>query len=149
MARKYHQGKFKPSNPSKYEGDWTNIVFRSSWEFHLARWCDKNPNVIQWSSEETVIQYFYDVDQRYHRYFVDFKVKLKTRSGDTKTVLIEVKPRAQRMKPLVEKVTKKNEAKVFEWVKNTNKWDAAKKFAEARGWEFLVLDEYDLGLKKE
>ena len=107
MARKYHQGKFKPINPNKYEGDWTNIVFRSSWEFHLARWCDKNPAVISWNSEEIVVPYFYDVDQRYHRYFVDFKVKLKTRSGSVKTVLIEVKPRAQRMKPLVEKITKK------------------------------------------
>lgn len=149
MARKYHQGKFKPINPNKYEGDWTNIFFRSSWEFHLARWCDKNPAVISWNSEEIVVPYFYDVDQRYHRYFVDFKVKLKTRSGSVKTVLIEVKPRAQRMKPLVEKITKKNEAKVYEYIKNQCKWKAADKYAKERGWEFMVLDEFDLGLKKE
>lgn len=149
MARKYHQGKFKPKHPEKYEGDWTNVVYRSSWEFHLLRWLDENPNVLFYSSEEIVIPYFYDVDQKYHRYFVDFKVKLRTRSGDIKTVLIEVKPRSQRIKPLVEKITKRTEAKVYEWVKNTNKWKAAEKYAKERGWQFMVLDEYDLGLKKE
>jgi hypothetical protein len=35
----------------------------------------------------------------------------------------------------------------FQYVKNQNKWDAAKKYAEVRGWKFIVLTETDLGIK--
>ena len=30
-----------------------------------------NNDIIEWSSEETVVPYYYDIDKKYHRYFVD------------------------------------------------------------------------------
>ena len=59
----------------KYEGDCTNIVYRSSWERLFMEWLCKNPDVITFSSEEFAIPYISPVDDRTHRYFVDFKVK--------------------------------------------------------------------------
>ena len=56
-------------------------------------WLDRNPDIISWASEELVIPYISPVDNRQHRYFPDFLVKMKTREGKTKTVLIEVKPK--------------------------------------------------------
>ena len=91
----FHKRKYKPMFPEKYEGDPTNIIMRSSWETRFASWCDKNPSVIKWLSEETVIPYRCPTDNRVHRYFVDFKIKVKTRDNMIKTYLVEVKPAKQ------------------------------------------------------
>ena len=64
MAHNYKQGFFKPQNPKKYMGDPTNIVYRSGWEKRVMDWCDANPNIKQWSSEEIVIPYKSPVDDR-------------------------------------------------------------------------------------
>ena len=149
MARNYKQGFFKPSNPQKYDGDPTKIVYRSSWELKLMRYLDVQPNIISWASEEFHIPYFYDIDQKWHRYFVDFKIKYKSKDGYIKTALIEVKPRAQIDRP---KEPKKNTPKAkqrylteaAEWIKNQQKWKAATQYCIDRNWEFIILDEYAL-----
>lgn len=148
MARNYTQGKFFPKNPHKYKGDVNNIVFRSSWEFHFCRWCDRNVNVIEWSSEEIVVPYFLETDQKWHRYFTDFLVKLVKTDGTVKTCLIEIKPHSQIVKPLIEgKLNKKTKEKALLWIQNQTKWRYAREFAAKRGWDFMVLSEKDLGLK--
>ena len=81
-----YSGKFKPKNPKKYKGDFTNIVFRSMWEKYCFKWCDENADVKSWSSEETVIPYLYEVDKKYHRYFMDLKITFK--SGQTILVAV-------------------------------------------------------------
>jgi len=93
MARKYQTGTYKPQNPQKYNGDINNIVWRSSWEFKFMRWCDLSDNVLEWSSEETIIPYICKTDNKPHRYFVDFKIKVRTKNG-VKTYLVEVKPKS-------------------------------------------------------
>ena len=40
------QGKFRPKNPSKYKGDPTNIIYRSSWELTVFKYLDNNPEPI-------------------------------------------------------------------------------------------------------
>ena len=80
-----YSGRYKVKNRSKYKGDPDKVVFRSMWERHCFKWCDNNPEVKGWSSEETVIPYFYEVDKKYHRYFMDLKIIYK--SG--KTTLVE------------------------------------------------------------
>ena len=72
-----YSGKYKPKNPTKYTGDSSKVVYRSLWEKHCFKWCDNNPQVLKWSSEEVVIPYLWDVDKRYHRYFVDLKIKFR------------------------------------------------------------------------
>ena len=84
----YYQGKFSPKNYKKYKGDPTNIIYRSSWELTFMKYCDSNPNVLEWGSEEIVIPYKSPLDNRYHRYFVDFYIKVKEKTGVVKKYLI-------------------------------------------------------------
>lgn len=136
-----YSGKYKPKNPKKYNGDPTNIVYRSMWEKYAFKWCDMNPDILSWSSEEVVIPYFYDIDKRYHRYFVDLKIKFK----NGHTVLIEIKPDKETKQPKFPgKKTKKYINESLTYVKNMNKWKAAEEYANDRGWQFEIWTENTL-----
>ena len=63
-------------------------------------YCDLNENILEWGSEEIVIPYRSPIDNRVHRYFPDFYVKLKETTGKIKKYIIEVKPKKQ-LKPPV------------------------------------------------
>lgn len=144
---KYHQGIFKPTHPEKYEGDVTNIIYRSSWELRFLRWCDNNPGILNYSSEETIIPYRCGTDNRLHRYFVDFKIKVKTKDGRIQTYLVEVKPKGQTQPPKYPgKKTKRYLTEAMTFIKNQSKWDAAEEYCKQRGWIFRVITEDDLGL---
>ena len=149
MASNYKQGFFRPKNPEKYRGDPTNIVYRSGWEKKLMGWLDDNLNVISWSSEEIVIPYISPIDNRPHRYFVDFYVEAKGRDGSVKKMLLEVKPRAQTEEPKKQsRKTKRYINEVVTYGINQAKWNAAKDFCENRGWEFKLVTESELFNKK-
>lgn len=142
-----YRGLFKPSNPQKYVGDYKNIIYRSSWECRVMNWLDKNPDIISWASEELSIPYFSPVDNRWHRYFPDFLVKVKTRDGKLKTMMLEVKPHKQTKEPEKKKrVTKQYLNEVMTWGVNQAKWKAATEYCLDRGWEFKILTEQHLGL---
>jgi len=70
-----HKGLYKPNNPKKYVGDSRNIQYRSSWEKRFMIYCDKNPDIVAWASEEMFVPYKNPVDNKIHRYFPDFIVK--------------------------------------------------------------------------
>lgn len=140
----FHKRKFVPVFPEKYAGDPTNIIMRSSWETQFANWCDKNPSIVKWSSEETVIPYRCPTDDRIHRYFVDFKIT----TSNGKTYLVEVKPHKQTEPPVYPgRRTKKFLAESFAYIKNQAKWAAAREYCKDRKWEFKIITEYELGLK--
>lgn len=142
---KYYQGIFKPKRPEKYNGDPTKIIFRSSWERKFMNWCDSNPSIIEWSSEETIIPYVCPTDNKSHRYFVDFKIKIKQKSGNIKTYLVEIKPFVQTQPPKVpERKTKRFIQEVMTYGKNKAKWDAANVFCKGRGYEFIIITEKEL-----
>mgnify|MGYP003337769363 FL=1 len=139
----FHKRKFTPMFVEKYTGDPTNIIMRSTWETMFANWCDKNPSVIKWKSEETVIPYRCPTDNKIHRYFVDFKITVAT----GKTYLVEVKPAAQCQPPVFPgKRTQRYLTESLTFVKNQAKWEAAKEYAKDRGWEFKIITEKELGL---
>ena len=93
-----YKGKFKPKNYQKYDGDPTNIIYRSLWELKFMNWCDKNRDIVKWSSEEIAIPYKSPLDNRYHLYFPDFYMKVREPDG-RKEYLVEVKPKAQVLEP--------------------------------------------------
>ena len=136
----YYQGKFKPKNKSKYKGDVNNIIYRSSWELQVLKWCDINDTVLSYSSEEVVVPYFFDVDKQVHRYFVDFKINLV----DGRTLLIEVKPERETIPPQGQRRTKRLMEEALGYIKNVNKWQAAEEYAKDRGWEFHIWTEKHL-----
>ena len=109
--------------------------------------CDKNPNILQWGSEEIVIPYRSPLDGRIHRYYVDFYIKLQTKNSEIKKYLIEVKPKKQTLPPPAEKrQTKTYKNKVLTFLKNKAKWEAANDWCEDRQMEFLILTEDHLGV---
>ena len=139
----FHKRKFIPIFPEKYTGDPSNIIMRSSWETRFASWCDKNPSVLKWSSEETIIPYKCPTDNRIHRYFVDFKITVTT----GRTYLVEVKPKTQTQPPIYPgKRTQRYLQESLAFMKNQAKWEAASEFAKDRGWEFKIITEHELGL---
>ena len=145
-----YSGMFRPKNPQKYRGNPTNIVYRSRWELLVMSRFDVDPNVIWWSSEETVIPYRSPVDNRIHRYYVDFTARLNTGNGKTKTVLVEVKPYAQTIPPTIQESKKKSKRyinEVMTWGVNSAKWKAAREYCKDRGYEFIIMTEKNLPVK--
>jgi hypothetical protein len=135
---KTYSGKYKVKNIDKYAGDHKQVIFRSMWERHVCRWCDDNPHVLRWCSEEVVIPYICETDKRLHRYFVDFLIQF----DDGKTVLVEVKPKAQTLLPKKQGKNKKryiNEALTY--VKNRSKWKAATEHALDQNMVFQIWTE--------
>ena len=143
-----YKSKYYPSFPKKYKGDPNNIICRSSWERKMCRWCDLNENVLQWGSEEFSIPYVSPIDNRVHKYFPDFIVKLRENSGRTKTYVIEVKPKKQTRPPKPGKrKTKSFIYETMEYAKNQAKWKAAEEFCADRMIEFKIITEDELGIK--
>lgn len=141
-----YKGWFKPKNPKKYNGDADNIVYRSSWELRVMKYLDENPNIIWWASEELPIPYISPLDQKKHRYFPDFIVKVKRKDGLVMTYVLEVKPQVQTEMPKQKKKTKKFLQEVATYAVNQEKWRAADIFCREHGWQFKILTENDLGL---
>jgi hypothetical protein len=142
-----YKGTFRPTNPKKYKGDHRNIVYRSRWELMLMQKFDTHPDVLEWGSEEIIIPYRSPLDNRIHRYFPDFLVKMKNRDGKIEEVLIEVKPLAQTKPPEIQsKPTKRYINEVATWGVNSSKWKAAEEVCKDRGWRFQIITEKDLGL---
>ena len=142
-----YSGIFTPKNPQKYSGDPTNIIYRSSWECRMMTWLDKNPSIINWASEELVVPYISPVDNRWHRYFPDFLVKVRGQDGKVKIMMLEVKPKKQTQPPKTPKRKSKqfiNE--VMTYGVNQAKWKYATEYCLDRGWEFRIITEDHLGL---
>ena len=144
-----YKGKYKLQNPKKYKGDPTTVIWRSLWERKYMKYLDLSENVLEWSSEEIFLWYKSPIDNRPHRYFPDFYVKMKEPDGKVKNYIIEIKPKKQTHPPQEPKrKTKKYISECYEYVKNQSKWKVAKEWCEDRGYEFKILTEYELGIKK-
>jgi hypothetical protein len=140
----YMKGRFNPKHPEKYAGNPENIVYRSSWELRFMSHVDKNPNVIQWSSEELFVEYYDPTTDRMRRYFPDFIVKIKDRDGLEKITMIEIKPENQTMQPKKPQNNRKIKTymnEVATWGKNNAKWQAAEQYCKERGWAFQIITE--------
>lgn len=137
MKKQTYKGKFVIKNKSKYKGDWTNVVYRSSWERQFFRWADSNPDVVWWNSEELFIPYVCKTDNKIHRYFPDIMMKLK----NGKTYMIEIKPKCQTVPPKGKRKTAKLLNETLTYMKNESKWEAATAYCQERGYEFKVFTE--------
>jgi hypothetical protein len=144
----YQQGKYRPKNPNKYNGDCTNIIFRSSYELKMFQYCDLRENVLLWESEEKVIPYLDPVTGRYKRYFPDVFIKYKDREGNVRKAVIEVKPAKDLIEPEKnpKRRTKSWVYRVQTWARNQAKWSAAREWCEDRNMEFKIFTEYELGI---
>lgn len=147
-----YKGKFRPINPDKYRGDSNNIIYRSLLERRFMTFCDTNPNVLEYASEEFFVRYYSPVDKKYRRYFPDFWIRYKNSKGVIIEKVIEVKPFSQCSPPKPDLKQRKprrylNEMKTY--LINTAKWDAAKKLCEENNMEFEILTEKELSRGKK
>lgn len=142
-----YKGFFKPKNPKKYIGNPTCIVYRSRWESMFMSYLDNHDSVLEWASEELVIPYFSEVDQKMHRYFPDFWIKVKQKDGTIKIMVVEIKPYKQTQVPKPGKNKARYISEAQTYIINNNKWKAAKAFCDAKGWNFSIVTENELGLK--
>ncbi len=111
-------------------------------------YCDLKDSIVEWSSESTVVPYKFDGDGKLHRYFIDFRITVREKNNTTTTYLVEIKPSKKTKPPKQPKrKTKSYIYESLEYVKNQNKWEAARKFAVERGWKFIVLTENELGIR--
>ena len=141
-----YKGRFVPSHPEKYDGDPTNIIYRSQLELRFMQYLDTNSGVLKWQSEETIVPYRDPTSgNRLRRYFPDFVVT--TKQG---TTMVEVKPSKQCVEPKgkMHQDGRKNRRLLKEqltYAKNLAKWEAAKSYCADRKWKFQLVTEKDLG----
>jgi hypothetical protein len=141
FSKNLRQGRFIPRNPKKYKGNPQNIVYRSSWELRFMKWCDLNESILEYGSEEFWIPYVSPVDNRVHRYFPDFIIKVKEQTGEIKTYIIEVKPKKQTIPPKQKsRVTKSFLYEAKTYAVNQAKWKAADEFCSPFVCNIKCLD---------
>lgn len=139
---KFLRGKYKPKHPEKYIGDINNIVYRSSWELSFVKYIDNNPSIKKFNMEGVVIPYVSPIDNKVHRYYVDFILEYTNTKGETKMALVEVKPHKQTQPPVPPKKKSKyyiNE--VLTYHVNMAKWKTAIDFCNKNSMDFVVLTE--------
>jgi hypothetical protein len=147
MYTKSYKGKYRVQNTEKYRGDINSVVYRSLWELRFMKWCDINPSVQEWGSEIVIVPYVSPIDRKVHRYFVDFYMKVKNKTGEPQKYLIEIKPERFTKPPEIpKKKTKRFIDEVFQYGVNEAKWKAAFEFCEDRNMKFMILTEKDLGV---
>ncbi len=147
-SQKY-KGKYTPTNPSKYMGDSTNIVYRSMWERRCMKYFDINPSVLQWASEEIAIPYYNTAQKKVRRYFPDFLIKVKDKNGQEKTHLIEVKP-SKDLRPPTNTQGKRKSTVLYEmkaYQMNRDKFASARKWCDEKGIQFDIWTEKHLKQK--
>lgn len=133
------KGMYRPIYPEKYMGDPRKIRFMSSWEFRFMTFCDKNPNIIKWGSEELRIKYMHPIKKKICEYIPDFILKYKNKDGELITEIVEIKPRKQTVIS-----TKMSRYDQVQLVINNAKWTAAQAFCLKHGIKFRVLTEQEM-----
>ena len=142
------KSRYKPTNPQKYTGNPNNIICRSSWERKFCQWCDRKENVISWASEEISIPYVSPKDNRIHRYYPDFLIKVREYNNKIQTYVVEVKPKKQTLPPKPRKrITKSYIYECTTYAVNQAKWKAANEFCKDNRINFKIVTEDELGIK--
>lgn len=146
-----NQGKYKPRHPEKYVGNVDNICFLSSWELHMNKFLDGNPNILRWSSEEIAIPYVKPTTGKVHKYYPDYWIEYRDRDGNIHQEIIEVKPDAQTRPPKTTKrktTSAKTKQRIMNeqitYAVNVAKWQACQQFCDKQGVKFRIVTERDL-----
>lgn len=130
-----HTGVVNPKYCHKYVKSCANepAIYRSGLELQFMNYCENNPNIVKWASEPLEIPYISRADGKQHIYNPDFVIQNK--QGNI--VIVEVKPANQCVRPSDFDTRWLKE----QWVKNCDKWKAAKKYAQKRGMKFILVTE--------
>lgn len=142
------KGMYTPKHPEKYRGDPSKIRFLSSWEARFMVFCDTNPNVLEWASEEIRIKYWHPIKKKVCDYVPDFLIKYRNTSGVLVTKIVEIKP-AKEDPSKIKKGSIGRRKKVSTYdiammIINEAKWTSARAFCAKAGIDFVVLTEQEM-----
>lgn len=155
MARNWKQGRVRVTKKDNgYYKDEGVIPYRSSYELKAIKYVTmlyKAGRIKEWQYEESIFEYYFPLDNKNHRYFMDFTVTLI----DGTVVFIEVKPFSEVIppkKPRSGKETNSYQQSVVTWVKNQSKWQAVEKWckensSEQRRYKFTKWTEKELNIR--
>lgn len=132
---RYHQGAIDPKTCRKYFTEASNmpIIYRSSLELQFIKYCEATPSIANWASEPIAIPYYSRLSRKTANYYPDYIIE----SLSGKKTIIEIKPYSQTQKPRPEDSRWLKEA----YIKNVDKWKAAKEYAESHNMNFLIVTE--------
>jgi len=137
-----YKGKYRIKNIKKYKGDPTNVTYRSLWERKFMKYCEENPHILEWSSEEIIIPYRSPIDRKIHKYYPDFLIKIRNSKNIIENILIEIKPKKQTTPPKKpNRMSKKYINEVYTYGVNEAKWKAAEEYCKDRKWKFEIITE--------
>lgn len=124
-----------PKSCKKYADACKNepIICRSGLEQQFVLYCESNPKILKWASEPIKIPYYSRLDKKQCNYYPDYI--LENQKGNK--VIVEVKPYNQTIKPDASDTLWLKE----QWIKNNDKWNAAKAFAEKNNMKFIIVTE--------
>ena len=104
-------------------------------------YCDKTRQIVEWGSEELFIPYR-GVDNKPHRYYPDFYMKIRQPNGTFKKFLVEIKPKYQTRKPQPGKIKSAYFKKsLLTYETNRRKWSTAFAFCKKHNMTFKILTE--------
>lgn len=131
----YKQGVLDPKKMKKYYSECKSepIIYRSGLELQFINYCEQSSSIVKWASEPIKIPYFSRLANKEQNYYPDYIIENK----DGKKCIVEVKPSNQIYKPDATDSAWSKE----NWIRNSDKWIAAKKFAEDRGMKFIIITE--------
>jgi hypothetical protein len=135
MSRNWAQGIYEVINPEKYVGN-RRPRYRSGWEMSFMRFCDTNPNVLQWASESIQIPYRHPLTGKITHYVPDFLITYRNKDNTMKAELIEIKPKGQSV--ITEGQRPRDRAVV---AINMAKWHSATLWCRKQGISFRVITE--------
>lgn len=130
----YKQGYIDPKTCKKYIKQLQHepIIYRSSLELKFINYCENCESITTWGSEVFGIEYFDPRSNNVRHYYPDYIVM----NSKGKKLLVEIKPYQFTLKPkLMESYAGST------WITNMLKWQAAKKWANDNGWEFIIVTE--------
>jgi len=156
---KFKQTKVLTEKYSGYKGKKQVIELLSSWEIKAVNYLEqlyKLKRIDGWSSEESVFEYRYSLDNKVHRYYMDF-----TLLKNDKVIFVEVKPKAETIPPKRPKEFKTDKqqryyhSKVQTYIKNQDKWNAVDEWCNTQNeslgyvkYKFVKWTEETLSIKK-
>lgn len=132
---KYHQGYIDRKQCKKLFNSVKNepIIYRSGLELQFIQFCENNPKIAKWASEPIKIPYYNRIKEKEANYYPDYIIE----NYKGERTIVEIKPYNQTIKPSAIDSRWLKEA----WITNTDKWNAAKQFADNNNMKFIIVTE--------
>lgn len=131
----FKQGVIDPKKCKKYYESFSNepIIYRSGLELQFINFCENNSSITKWASEAFKIPYMCRVDNKQHDYYPDYVIE----NQNGLRTIVEIKPKSQTIKPDANASIGLKK----QWIRNQDKWAAAKQFADEHNMKFIIITE--------